>query len=97
MTADAAPRVPVTLDGRRVLVRSGTSVAAALVEQGHWNFRLNQVSGQGRGPYCGMGVCLECEVTVDERAHVRACLERVCEDMRIDTADTEKEKEKEGA
>ncbi|WP_150244083.1 (2Fe-2S)-binding protein [Nocardiopsis quinghaiensis] len=89
--ADAAPRVPVTLDGRRVLVRSGTSVAAALLEQGHWNFRVNRVSGQGRGPYCGMGVCLECEVTVNERTHVRACLERVCEGMRIGTGTAEEE------
>lgn len=91
MTADAAPRVPVTLDGRRALVRSGTSVAAALLEQGQWNFRVNQVSGQGRGPYCGMGVCLECEVTVDERTHVRACLERVREGMCIDTETAEEE------
>ena len=91
MTGDAVPRVPVTLNGREVLVRSGASVAAALLEQGQWNFRLNQVSGQARGPYCGMGVCLECEVTVDERTHVRACLERVCEGMRIDTETAGKE------
>ncbi len=81
----------MTLDGHTVLVRSGTSVAAALLEQGHWNFRVNQVSGQGRGPYCGMGVCLECEVTVDERTHVRACLERVRAGMRIDTETAGKE------
>lgn len=91
MTADAVPPIPVTLNGRRLLVRPGVSVAAALLEQGHWNFRLNQVSGQGRGPYCGMGVCLECEVTVNDRTHVRACLERVCEGMRIDTETAEKE------
>ncbi|MFY7070151.1 (2Fe-2S)-binding protein [Nocardiopsis changdeensis] len=86
MTPRSAARVEVTVDGRPVLVRPGTSVAAALLEQGRWDFRVDPVSGRDRGPYCGMGVCLECEVTVDARPHVRACLERVREGMRIDTA-----------
>lgn len=31
------------------------------------------VNGALRAPLCGMGVCQECRVTVDGRAHVLAC------------------------
>jgi aerobic-type carbon monoxide dehydrogenase small subunit (CoxS/CutS family) len=31
------------------------------------------VSGELRGPLCGMGVCFECRVAIDGRRHVRSC------------------------
>jgi len=31
------------------------------------------VAGEPRGPLCGMGICFECRVTVNGRAHVRSC------------------------
>ncbi len=31
------------------------------------------VSGQLRAPLCGMGVCQECRVTINGRAHVLSC------------------------
>ena len=31
------------------------------------------VGGQARAPLCGMGVCQECRVTVNGRAHVLSC------------------------
>jgi D-hydroxyproline dehydrogenase subunit gamma len=38
-----------------------------------------------RAPFCGMGVCQECRVTVDGRAYVLAC-QTVCRDgMRVET------------
>ncbi|MFV2197719.1 (2Fe-2S)-binding protein [Nocardiopsis sp. LOL_012] len=86
MRKRTVPRVSVTIDGRSARIRPGTSVAAALLEQGRWDFRTDPVSGTARGPYCGMGVCLECEVTVDGRPAVRACIERVREGMSIDTS-----------
>ncbi|MEU8177185.1 (2Fe-2S)-binding protein [Microbispora hainanensis] len=76
----------ITVDGRPLTVVDGVSVAAALVGDGHWTLRRNPVSGEPRGPFCGMGVCLECEVTIDGRAGVRACLTRVRSGMRVGTA-----------
>ena len=35
------------------------------------------VSGEPRGPLCGMGICFECRVTIGGRAHCRSCQE-VC-------------------
>jgi D-hydroxyproline dehydrogenase subunit gamma len=72
MTNADAARVHLTIDGRSVEVEAGTSVAAALVIAGTRGSRTS-VSGQPRAALCGMGVCQECRVTIDGRAHVLAC------------------------
>jgi len=47
-------------------------VAAAVLEAGVSSFRRS-VTGEARGPLCGMGICFECRVTVNGVAHVRSC------------------------
>ena len=71
-------RVQVTIDGRVVAVPAGTSVAAALAIEGVRGTRTS-VSGQPRAAVCGMGVCQECRVTIDGRAHVLGC-QTLCRD-----------------
>jgi len=61
-----------------VRVNPGTSVAAAILIAGREAFRTS-VSGQPRGPLCGMGVCFECRVTLNGVAHARSC-QIVCEE-----------------
>ncbi|UWZ81706.1 (2Fe-2S)-binding protein [Occallatibacter riparius] len=43
------------------------------------------VSGEPRGPLCGMGICMECRATVDGVAHVRTCQVLVKDGMRVTT------------
>ncbi|MGI5272392.1 (2Fe-2S)-binding protein [Nonomuraea sp. CA-218870] len=87
VTAASRPRtVTIEVNGRQVSVVEGVSLAAALVGDRTWTFRRNPVSEEPRGPFCGMGVCLECEVTVDGRPGVRACLTPVRPGMRVRTA-----------
>ncbi len=66
-------RIRVTVDGTSVLVPAGTSVTAAVVRSGRAVFRRS-VTGEPRGPVCGMGICYECRVTVNGRANQRSCL-----------------------
>src|SRR3979411_1796031 len=40
-------------------------------------------SGAPRGPFCGMGVCFDCLVTVDGHPNQRACLTKVEAGMEI--------------
>lgn len=54
----------VTLNGESLWVPEGVSVAAALSLSGEGSCRVS-VSGQARTPFCGMGVCQECRVTVN--------------------------------
>jgi NADPH-dependent 2,4-dienoyl-CoA reductase/sulfur reductase-like enzyme len=77
-----AERVRFTVDGRTAEAEAGTSLLAALWNAGTRAVRLS-VSGEGRGPLCGMGTCFECQVTVDGVPHVRSCLEPVREGMAV--------------
>ena len=74
--------VSVTIDGVLVRVPAGTSVAAAILVSGRVRFR-DSVSGEPRGPVCGMGTCFECVVMVNDQARVRSCLVECAEGMEV--------------
>jgi D-hydroxyproline dehydrogenase subunit gamma len=77
--------VDVTIDGRSEKVRAGDTVAAALLSAGVLTSRVSDVSGTPRAPYCMMGVCFECLVTVDGVGNRQGCLIPVRAGMRIET------------
>jgi predicted molibdopterin-dependent oxidoreductase YjgC len=77
--------IEVTIDGRSTRVRAGDTVAAALISVGVLASRAADVSGAPRAPYCMMGVCFECLVTVDGVGNRQGCLVPVKPGMRIDT------------
>jgi NADH dehydrogenase/NADH:ubiquinone oxidoreductase subunit G len=68
-----------------VAARFGDTVAAALLAAGVLRFRLNAADGSGRGPWCLMGVCQDCRVTIDGRPGMQACAIPVTDGMRIET------------
>ena len=72
-------RCEITVDGERLFVEPGISVAAALMNAGLPLRR--SAHAQPRSALCGMGVCHECRVTIDDRAHQRACLAVVAPGM----------------
>ena len=67
----AAP-IQLRVNGQTVSVAAGTVVAAAVVLAGQNRFRRS-VGGEARGPLCGMGICMECRVTINGCAHARSC------------------------
>jgi predicted molibdopterin-dependent oxidoreductase YjgC len=83
---DAQPgdSVPVTIDGKPFAARAGDSVAAALLAAGLRACRTTAVTGTDRGPYCLMGVCFDCLVSVDGRPNQQGCLVPVRSGMRIE-------------
>lgn len=64
-TVTTLATVTVTLDGRRVRVATGTTVAAALAQAHPPGATRRSVHGDVRAPLCGMGICHECRVQVD--------------------------------
>ncbi len=79
------PDVVISVDGVRTVAKEGDTVAAALLAAGLLATRRTPVSGAPRGPYCMMGVCFECLVTIDDAGNRQACLIPVREGMRIST------------
>ena len=86
--------VDVTIDGRAEQVRAGDTVAAALLSAGVLTNRVSDVSEAPRAPYCMMGVCFECLVTVDGVSNRQGCLVAVKPGMRIDTQHGKREVER---
>lgn len=80
------PGVPVTVDGHTVRARVGDSVATVLLLAGRIGVRTATVSGAPRGPYCLMGACFDCAVTIDDQPNRQACLVTVAPGMRVETA-----------
>jgi NADH dehydrogenase/NADH:ubiquinone oxidoreductase subunit G len=81
--------VKITVDGKKVEVPEGTTLAAALYFSGQRVMRKTPRDNEPRGVFCGMGVCYDCVVKVDGRANVRSCQTTVREDMSVFTQDGE--------
>jgi hypothetical protein len=64
--------VQLKVNGVAIRVPRGSTVAAAVLLAGRSGFRRS-VTGELRGPLCGMGICFECRVAVDGQAHARSC------------------------
>ena len=77
-------RLTVTIDGSEYPARRGDSVAATLLAAGFAACRTTAVTGSARGPYCMMGVCFDCLVTIDGQPNRQGCMIPVAHGMRID-------------
>lgn len=83
--------IRMTVDGRPIEARSGDSVAAAMLAAGFSQTRVSAVSGAPRGPYCMIGVCFECLVTIDGVGNRQGCLIPVVDGMSVTTQVTRRE------
>lgn len=77
--------IVITIDGDRLEVRAGMTVAAALIAADRPVLRLSSRAGTPRGVHCGMGHCFECLVTIDSVPQRRACLVEVRDGMAVET------------
>lgn len=70
---------------RAVPLRPGQTVAAALTEAGVRELRATRrgLDGEGRGMFCGMGVCQDCLVEVDGAPNTRACMTKATPGMQV--------------
>lgn len=71
-----AKLISLTINGQPVLVKPGTSVAAAILTARAAS-RLSP-SGHPRAPFCGMGICMECRATINGAPQQPTC-QLLCE------------------
>jgi sarcosine oxidase subunit alpha len=83
--ADGGSTLSLTVDGKSIRARPGDTVAAAMLANGVDHCRTTPVSGTPRAPYCLMGVCFDCLVTIDGVGSRQACLVPVREGMQVQT------------
>lgn len=95
ITANVRRPSPVTIlvNGAAVTAYEGESLATVLIASGTLMFSRD-ASGRPRSPYCNMGICYECLVTVEgpptaegsPERRVRACLAQVRAGLRVTVA-----------
>ena len=83
----AVDRLTIIFEGIEMKVARGQTLAAALLEAGVGPFRTSVVTGEPRAPYCLMGICFECLLTVDGAQNRQSCLIEVCDGMTVSRQD----------
>ncbi|WP_433238663.1 (2Fe-2S)-binding protein [Streptosporangium sp. CA-135522] len=68
------PEFEISVDGIPVPVIPGQTIGAALHGAGIRSWRATRFGGRPRGLFCGIGVCFDCLVTVNDSPSLRACL-----------------------
>lgn len=88
--------VYIEVNGTRVVGYEGESLATALMAAGYLVFSQDS-SGRSRSPFCNMGVCFDCMVTIEDPAaaepslvgRVRACMTAIRPGLRLLVPDPE--------
>ena len=73
--------IDFSFDGRSITAGVGETLATALLAAGVETFRESVVGGEPRAPYCLMGICFECLLTIDGIQNRQSCLIEVREGM----------------
>jgi len=74
----------VELNGKHVTAFEGETVAALFAAENLSAMRTTQ-DGEPRGIFCGMGVCFDCLVVINDIPNTRACMTWLQDGMRIST------------
>ena len=77
------PYVQLTINGQAIRVPTGCTVAAAIARLPVETYR-HSVRGEARAPLCGMGICYECRITINQREHTLSC-QTLCEEGMVVT------------
>lgn len=75
--------VTLYIEDQTIQVPAGDTVAAAILSAGLLPSRATPISNSQRAPYCLMGVCFECLVTIDGKENSQACMTQVQDGMRV--------------
>jgi|GEM_PF-1259646 predicted molibdopterin-dependent oxidoreductase YjgC len=78
-------KLSFTFDGKVVSAYHGDTVAAALLGAGYKCFLENPVLDMNRNPYCMMGSCYDCLVSIGGR-NVQSCMVECEQGMVVELA-----------
>ena len=76
-------QIKININSIETTVYKGDSVLASLVASGYKILKKSRKLNENRGPVCGMGVCYECQVTINGVPNQRACMKEVEEEMTV--------------
>lgn len=71
--------ISIIVDGAVVHGVRGQTIAGVLLGSGTLAWRTTSANQRPRGVFCGIGVCFDCVIVVNDLHDVRACLRRASE------------------
>ncbi len=74
--------VSITLDGKSIVAFDGETIASVMTAEEGLTIR-ETFGGEPRGVFCGMGVCFDCLVIVNDVPNTRSCVTLVAEGMAV--------------
>lgn len=81
----AQEKIKIKIDGKVISAFRGEPIATALLAAGIKVCRETPKQGEPRGPFCMIGQCTDCMMTVNGKPNVLTCITPVEEDMRVET------------
>lgn len=82
-SAKRGHKIKLFVNGKSCVAYEGETVHAALIAAGYRFMRKSRQSNQLRGAFCGMGICYDCQVTINGVPNQRACMIQVADRMEI--------------
>jgi len=76
-------KVTILVNDSPVTAYKGETLSAALIAAGYKSIKKSPLKKESRGALCGMGVCFECIVMVNEIPNIRSCMTEVEHNMRV--------------
>ncbi len=73
----------ISVNGKDINAYKGETLLAALIASGYKKMKKSPLKNEPRGALCGMGVCFECIVTVNDIPNIRACMTEVENNMKV--------------
>ena len=83
----------IEVDGEKIVAYEGETIGAALLAAGRRTLRFTHKLEQPRGLYCGIGLCQECRMTVNDIPNTQACQTLATPGCRIETQKSFKKRE----
>lgn len=77
----------IQVDGEFLTAYQGETVAIVILSSGKKAIRRTFINKKTRGYYCGMGLCHDCLVKLENGTRVRACQTFAEPSMKITTGD----------
>ncbi len=77
--------ITFTYNGAELQGAQGQSVAAALLANRERITRFTRVESKPRGLFCGIGICFDCLLIIDNHRNQRSCIVELKEGMNVMT------------
>lgn len=83
-TINRNEKVNLTVNGKEITAYKGETLLAALIASGYKGSKRSPLLKEPRSGLCGMGVCFECIVTLNDEPNIRSCMVEVENNMKVE-------------